>query len=475
MTAKLVHLVSALWLAAAVGCGGLPPVPSHGGPRWLALQSAHVTLYTDQSEREARAASARLERTWSALRASLGEPDARLQLDVIMLADRTRLAQFTGAGDDEGVFVPQLLFGPVLVTAARRESEPARVLNHHLVHMLVSQAIAAPPPWLVEGLATYFESAHFEPGGSFVVGAAPPEYLHARERIPAATLLNMEEPGELRRFDASAWLLMHYLMSERRGELAAFRAELASGASPAQSWKETLPDLSPERVDALLVAYAKRTSFLTLSREVEAPASEPRVRALSDADVYTVRAELYSSCAGCSADSEKKTLENLRAALQAEPGHVRASVLLAQRTAANGAGALAAARALQRRHPEAWLAWLNLARVQSDPRAAGCDADVVPELAALAPEQPYAVMASALCELRAGHAQRALELSQRALSLAPASVELATLRAGVLRALGRCTELASMLTRVRSAAHTRVAPDQVEALAVCSEAPVARE
>jgi Flp pilus assembly protein TadD len=262
-------------------------------------------------------------------------------------------------------------------------------------------------------------------------------------------------------------------MSERSGEFAAFRAELASGTPASQSWKETLPDLAPERLDALLDAYAKRASLLTLSRQTEAPATEPRVRALSDADVYTLRAELYSSCAGCSAESEQKTLENLQAALQAEPGHVRASVLLAQRTGASG---LADARALVQRHPEAWLAWLNLARAQSDPRATGaCDAEVVPKLAATAPNQPYALMASALCELRAGHGPNALELSARALSLAPNDVELATLRAGVLRSLGQCLELASIVSRVRSAAHTRVAPDQLGTLAVCSETPVARE
>ena len=461
----------------SVSCGGLPSVPSQGGPRWRAIESEHFVLYTDQPEAAARRSCGKLERVLAAL-LQLGfrtQGQLAFKLPVILLDDRSHFETFVGV-EYGGMYRQELLFEPRLVLTRETDSESWSTLAHELTHFIADQALGPQPPWLAEGLAAYFESAHFDSTGTFIIGSAPRRYqrwLRDNPHLGAQDLMTLTSGYDTTAVYASAWLVVHYLMSERSVEFAAFQAALASGKPAQQSWRESLPELSPERLDAFIDGYAAAGSYMTFSRKLPEPEVQLSVRELSDADVYALRAELFTLCRQCGKEAAHKVTENLQAALQSDPNHLRARAMQALLSTTSGAPAVARDRALVQKHPNAWLAWLLLARSQSAEGSAadGCDADVVPKLQALAPRQPYALMSAALCELKAGHRESALAISSQALALQPANGVLLLLRATVLRTLGACDELKRVVERVRNATHTpvTVGEHELQQLSQCSQ------
>lgn len=453
---------------AALSCGGLPAVPSQGGPRWRVLESEHFVLYTDQPEAVARRSCSKFERMLDAL-LQLGfrtSGQLAFKLPVILLDDRSQFEDFVGV-EYSGMYRQELLFEPRLILSRETDAESWSTLAHELTHFIANQALGPQPPWLAEGLAAYFESAHFDSSGTFIIGSAPRHYhrwLRENTRLGVQELMTLTAGYDTPAVYASAWLVVHYLMSERSAEFAAFQAALASGKPASQSWRETLPELSAERLDALIDAYAAAGSYMTYSRKLPEPEVRLSVRELSDADVYALRAELFMLCRTCGKEAAHKVSENLRAALQSDPNHLRARAMQALLSTSSGAQAVARDRALVQKHPDAWLAWLLLARSQSAGGSAadGCDAEVVPKLQSLAPRQPYALMSAALCELKAAHRESALALSAQALALQPANAVLMLLRATVLRALGACDELEGVVERVRNATHTPVTIGEIQ-------------
>jgi hypothetical protein len=218
----------------------------------------------------------------------------------------------------------------------------------------------------------------------------------------------------------------------------------------------------------VLDRYAARGVYVNYALKVVPPQTTVQLRAMSDADVYTLRAELYLTCRDCGEPVRPEVDRNLALALAEDPGHLRALALRASR--AHGAQQLALSRDLVRAHPEAWLAWLLLASAELDSQVGltACDPEVPDRLLALAPSQPYALGLAAVCEQRAGHEDNALAWSERALRLKPASTKLMLQRAGILQAFARCAELDALLPRMKSGWHEPVPAAQLEALSRCA-------
>lgn len=441
---------------AAIGCGTLPEVPSRGGPRWLNLTSEHFVLLTDAHERRAHQLSGDLERQLHAL-CQLGfscSGELRVKLRVIALADR---AQFEHVFDTNAsaVVVQQLLFEPLIVLSEGNATDSLVAINRVLAISLAAQAMGPLPAWMFRGLGAYFESAHYDANGAFVVGQVPAHeavWLHRMQRIPAAQLLDPEaRVGNEEVITPSAWLLVHYLMSERGSDFAAFQAAIASGKSLSESFHEAFPDLSPERLDALLDRYAEAGTFLTFSRQLDAPKTEPEISVLTDSDVYELRAELFKSCNHCG-DHAREIDDNLERALASDHGNVRASVLAAERTHGHDPAQLAQAEALTRAHPDAFLAYLHLAMLREAANAPDrCAPELMAKLESLAPYNAHALGLRAQCAQAAGQSTSALRLSRRALALAPNDQALSLAHAQLLYAQHACAELATLLERIRSA------------------------
>ena len=460
---------------AAIGCGGLPAIPSQGGPRWLSLTSEHFVLLTDARDGRARELSASLERQLHAL-CQLGfscSGELRVKLRVIALANRGQFERIYGPLYNS-ISAQELLFEPLIVLSEGNATDNLVALNRTLAVYLASQAMGPLPAWLARGLGAYFESARYDTDGAFVLGGVPRQHalwLHRHRRIPVAQLLDPNTGANANVITPSAWLLVHYLMSERGSDFAAFQAAVASGRGLSESFHEAFHDLSPERLDALLDRYAEDGYFTTFSKHVTAKPSEPQISALSDADVYELRAEMAAVCEDCGDDRAREVDENIARALASDPTHLRASALSAQRAPSPGSAQLQQAEQLVRAHPDAALAYVQLAMLRDQANAPDrCAPELIARLESLAPYSAYALSLRARCAHAAGQAQSALALSKRALSLAPNNQRLSLAHAQLLYAQHACSELAALLERIRSNATDASVATRLDALTRCEAA-----
>jgi hypothetical protein len=319
-------------LAACVGCAGLPPVPSRGGPRWLELETEHFVLYTDQNERGARSMSTKLEHRLDELMQLGFEARGRLafKLRVIVLEDRMQFENFVGV-QYSSLFVERMLGEPLVIMSRATEADSWEPINHELALFIIAKGMGPMPEWLSEGLACYFESAYDDASGSFVVGVVPRHYmawLHRNERMRVHELLDYDGPVDRAGFYPSAWLLVHFLMTKHSTEIGAFQEALAQGKSPAESWQQAMSKLTQENIERELDHYIFLGRYVNFARHLAVKPHPASLRVLSDADVYALRAEMYLSHPGEDPDRRLEALENLRSALRSEPAHVRASALL---------------------------------------------------------------------------------------------------------------------------------------------------
>ena len=164
-------LVLALAVVGSFGCSGalrMSPCPAEGGPAWQHLQSPHFSLSTDLTAAEARVAIHELE----ALRAAILtvawpelNPEQSVRLEVVALRDLAEFASLFGA-TVRGLMVPGD-WPLIALSGTPREwkygtdraghGRPS-ILAHELVHHISWLFRLRQPPWLSEGLASFFET-----------------------------------------------------------------------------------------------------------------------------------------------------------------------------------------------------------------------------------------------------------------------------------------------------------------------------
>jgi hypothetical protein len=453
-----------LWLVscslAAMSCASLPPVPGGGGPRWLQLYAHNSVLISDAAEPAAQQESALIERQRSGLcQVAFSCDEApRQKLRVIALHDASHFELLYGS-EASGAFSPELLYEPQLVLPTGLSPAGTAQLSRALTMLLAQQTLGPVPAWLRSGLVSYFETAHFDAAGAFVIGDAVRrhvERLAAQPRTAAEVLLTQPpSAADDQGFAASAWLLVHFLLSERRADFIAFLSSIASGQALGAAFHEAYPDLAPELLDALLDRYQRAGSYLTQSKRVDLQPTAAEVVPLSDADVYSLRAEIAATCSPCDAAQRERSQQLIGQALQAQPGHVRATLLRAQ--AADAPSLLSA-------HPESWLAWVNAGYVSPE-RA--CSAELRDHLQAIAPTNPHGLSLAATCAQRAGQTDQALGLSRQAYRAYPISPRITLSHARILHAAGACAELALLQEHALGAATASPEQASVAALGPC--------
>jgi tetratricopeptide (TPR) repeat protein len=393
------------------------------------LEAAHSVLLTDETEPVAHKASALIELHHAGLCrvAFTCTAEPRQKLRVIALHDAGQFEQLYGS-EASGAFSPELIYEPQLVLATGLSQAGVAQLSRALTGMIAQQTLGPVPAWLLSGLASYFETAHFDAGGAFVIGdpvRRHVELLAAGKRLRSEALLTKPPSAASDPvFAASSWLLVHYLQSERRADFAALLSSIASGQPLAAAFHEAFPELAPELLDGLLDRYQRAGSYLTQSKRLDPQPSAASLQPLSDADVYSLRAEVAA------AGHSERSAELLNQALSKDPKHVRASLLRAGDRSAPG---------LLAAHPESWLAWVHTAYIEP---ARACAAELRDHLQAIAPDNAHTLSLAATCAQQAGQTDQALSLSKRAFGANPLSLRITLAHARILHAAGACAELA---------------------------------
>ena len=449
-------------------CASLPAVPTQGGPRWYRLESEHFVLHSDLSKESARDRILLFERLLDAYYQLGWEAQGKLpvKLHIVVFSDSSDFEVFAG-GDIAGFHVAAQFFEPLVVMPDAGRIERWQTLKHELTHYIAFQSLPRQPPWFAEGLAVYFQTAYFDTQDRFVIGDVPEDLFSAVRgvrRVPVGELFSAESWQSNAAFYGSAWLLVHYLMSQRGEAFAKYQDQLVDAQTADAAWATAFPDLPASVLDQEISRYFATGEFAYFTRPVRPYAgAEPRVTELGDADVHALRAQLYLNCPACGADERRLAAENVEQALRLEPNHLRASVI--RNASLPPEQRLGVARELVRAHPEAWLAWVMLASAELS--VGRCAPEVSAHLRELGVSSARALMFAAVCQAASAERKAALELSARALRRQPADTAMLALQAGIFQAVGECAELQRLLPRLREAVHPRLAPETLEALSKC--------
>ncbi|RMH20494.1 MAG: hypothetical protein D6696_08010 [Acidobacteria bacterium] len=332
----LCPLLAALLAAPAAGL----PRPKE---RWLRLDSAGFTFFSNVGERRTREIAAGLEHLRAALRQLAGGEAERRRRRTFIYVFRNDVAfrpyklLYDGKPAEVAGFFAGHEHGNYVAIDGDPKADPELIVYHEYLHEFLRDHFPAIPLWLNEGMAELY--SNFEVAGERAkIGLPRYDHLATLRRhglLPLDELLAMDRssPGYnegLRQgiFYAQTWLLAHYLLlgsDERAGQTRTYLASLAAEVPPpdafARSFGSDLAALEQE-----LERYARTYKLgyleLPLSGEVDLRASASE---LSHAEVLFRLGDLLAHLGPERAASARQHLE---AALTLEPEHAGALTTL---------------------------------------------------------------------------------------------------------------------------------------------------
>jgi hypothetical protein len=350
-----------------------------------------------------------------------------------------------------------VLFEPWVVLPAPTANTGLRVLNHELAHFVAFAAMQRQPPWFAEGLAAYFETARFDPEQAhFIVGKPSLDYhdvLRSLRLIPPSELIGKGRFELDQQYYASSWVLVHYLLSQRDEQFAAYQTGLAKGLGYARSYEQAFTGISLEQLDTEVQAYLRDGLYESVSFPLaKLPRAPMKSRELSVADEYAIAGMLWAECSRCSPEERARSKESFRLALANDPMQLQVqSRNIADMT--DRQAALQAAHKLTQAYPESWLAWLTLGFAANDAPATPASTSLADEGAeralALAPRQAYAWLLRSFRHAAHGERDTALTAADRAQRLQRSGPNVLLGRATLLAHLGECAALDELASRIR--------------------------
>jgi len=475
-------------LSAIGGCaeyGARPASPAQGGRAWLEASSPRFRVVSDLPAAESEAIARELEQGVEAIDQVAFE-HARTKLEP------TTVVVFSSASDFHA-FMPELLEGrfyrnlpgdlepsPFLVLYGSLDESSRITCLHELTHDLFDRNFGPAPPWLSEGWAQYFSTIQIEPT-RIRVGAALPHLTFTQDAqpvmakadngtevlampvelvVPPSQLLGMDRgtfyssafshgAGQEERLRATslylgAWALVHLLHDGPEPYPTRFKGFLeAARRAPLQAaWAGAFAGLGAEQFDHDFRVYLAKREMATFEfkrRAAESPASVS-IRALSDAEVRLYWARLSSGPA-----TEAAAARDLDVAVTEAPGSAEARYfrglhwLHRQRLPAAETDLVEAVR-LAPNDPRYLFGVLMLRITQSKATEHVQTGDPIMQAA-----EPLVAVARSPAQLRVlalvhddlGQLDRALELAQRAVSLAPIDPSSLDAEAQILNHLGR--------------------------------------
>lgn len=438
-----------VWLClAAAGCR----LQSAETSTFVRVDSPHFVVYAAATERQAEKHA----RTLEAMLAGLLETgwdhhgSLPLKLNVILLESEAQVRELTREGTD-GYFQDDVLFEHWVVLPLIRGEPRQALLVHELSHSLAQLALQNQPLWFQEGLAVYYETAQLT-SGQFRLGVPAYGFIRVLQHegiLPAATLFSSTDPPN-RRFYASAWLLVHYLMSNHGDAFVRYQELLGQGKSHRVAWSAAL-GLSDKSVDEALRAYLEADSYQMLTTEFEPEPVKLHTQRLNQADDEGIRAVLWQTCQVCTKEQrDARVQKHAQRALALDPKQPNARLLVAQRLPSAERGALL--RQMTADTPDDVRGWLGLLFWTQAFR----DTKAVQRALLLAPRHPLSRLALAAHQWQANDRSGALLEAQRALRIQPTNSLSLVLYARMLAELGRCDALTEVIRKLRGLVHSIV-------------------
>ena len=235
--------------------------PSQALAKWNEARTNHFIIYSQQQPEALRAYATGLERFDSAVRAVRQmkdpPPTSTSRLTLYTLRDWEDVSEITGIDGIAGVYLGRVS-GPVSFA----NSQPKRdrwdldgrtvFFHEYLHHLMLQDATAAYPTWMVEGYAEFFAPAKLLQDGSVEFGE-PPHYRGAWLRLLRGMsipdmlggIYNQTTDQEWLSQYSTGWLLAHYLAFEptRRGQTSKYVDLIQKGVPALDAAKQSFGDL----------------------------------------------------------------------------------------------------------------------------------------------------------------------------------------------------------------------------------------
>lgn len=232
---------------------------------WVKVRSKNFQLLGNASEKEIRAAAAKLERFRETFRQFFTDVnfDSTVPVNVVVLGSDESFPNFRPFNEDgkktdsvKGYFQSGETANYIVLSVADGKTPDYRRVFHEYAHFLINENLGRShvPPWLNEGLAEYFETAEIENDRSAALGGWRDEHLlllRANKLIPFEAFFEADYYSLRRQgnhgaslFYAQAWALTHYLMrgsdggAARSAELNKYTQLVLSGKSHKYAFAE---------------------------------------------------------------------------------------------------------------------------------------------------------------------------------------------------------------------------------------------
>jgi len=251
---------------------------------WNEASSDHFVIYADESEKEIRKYSERLESFHSAMSVVLPSKDTkpspsnRVTVYVVRSDRMVRKLYGSGGSDSrymQGFYLPRAggslaIIPPIDISSGGTPSESERVLMHEYAHhFMFENASYLVPRWYGEGFAEFFSTAKFEPDGAVGLGL-PAQHraydLFEAKDVSIEQLLDSKlyETRKWRSYDSfygRSWLLFHYLFTDadRRDQIIDYLKRLNRGEAELPAAAAAFGDL--QALDKTLDHYVKQRQW----------------------------------------------------------------------------------------------------------------------------------------------------------------------------------------------------------------------
>lgn len=347
-------VVLALWL-----------VPVAAQAEWLEASSPHFVVYADDSERDVRSFSDKLERYHDAMAVITGTelpaPSPSNRVTVFVVKNEREIQRLAGSRFVGGFYIPRaggsVAFVPRVDGRKSTEDDPSMgtLLHEYAHHFLISNSGFPMPRWLSEGAAEFFSAARFPSNGSLSLGLPSRDnymQLAYASRVTVEELLDPDLYEKRRRdgydsFYGKSWALYHYLTFDdvRRGQLTSYLRLMASGKTSREAALEAFGPFAD--LDRDVNAYTRKPRILGMTFAPGLLASgQIDVRRMSAGEVAMLPAKIKSR-RGVGRQEAAEVLVQARgvAARYAGDAAVLAALAEAEYDAGNDAEAIAAADA----------------------------------------------------------------------------------------------------------------------------------
>lgn len=315
------------WLFAllvVVGCSAQPfRGPEQGGARWTEARSQHVRLWTSQDDDRARSILAELETAHALLETvafpSRENPPGVSELVVLPAEEFDTLQESGLVGQPFAGLYAKVGVGyaahPLLVTRGDLGEADVALFEHELTHHFTAFHFPAAPPWLHEGLATFWSTLEVKGNTAYFGGAVRAAYKPTpfRELLTLGPHEFYDDENAHQNY-AGATALAYQLYFKHRDVLALYLRELKSGQMDERAaWSKA--------TDGKLDALEESFNFFFEEQGTQAELPAPHVEAqvdlseLSAVDTHLLWASIWES----SPRTFGRARAELEAALRADP------------------------------------------------------------------------------------------------------------------------------------------------------------